>query len=96
LRVDPLAPTAERPVLIVGAGPTGMALEVWLTRLEVAVGSSIALKDRERHDELHVDIEDADVLLVFPLKGAGSSRVVGLVHGSEKPDRAVTFDNVKC
>ena len=47
------------------------------------------------NDELHVDIEDADFLLVFPLKGAGNLRLVGLVHGSEKPDHAVTFDDVK-
>ena len=45
--------------------------------------------------ELHADIEDADFLLVFPLKGAGNLRLVGLVHGSEKPDHAVTFDDVK-
>jgi 2-polyprenyl-6-methoxyphenol hydroxylase-like FAD-dependent oxidoreductase len=45
--------------------------------------------------ELHVDIEDADFLLVFPLKGTGNLRLVGLVHGSEKPDDAVTFDDVK-
>ena len=47
------------------------------------------------NDELHADIEDADFLLVFPLKGAGNLRLVGLVHGSEKPDHAVTFDDVK-
>ncbi len=47
------------------------------------------------NEELHVDIEDADFLLVFPLKGAGNLRLVGLVHGSEKPDQAVTFDDVK-
>jgi hypothetical protein len=29
------------------------------------------------------------------LKGAGNLRLVGLVHGSEKPDHAVTFDDVK-
>jgi 2-polyprenyl-6-methoxyphenol hydroxylase-like FAD-dependent oxidoreductase len=45
--------------------------------------------------ELHVDIEDVDFLLVFPLKGAGNLRLVGLVHESEKPDHAVTFDDVK-
>jgi 2-polyprenyl-6-methoxyphenol hydroxylase-like FAD-dependent oxidoreductase len=45
--------------------------------------------------ELHIDIEDADFLLVFPLKGAGNLRLVGLVHGSEKPDHAVTFSEVK-
>src|SRR5690242_16302980 len=32
------------------------------------------------NDELHIDIEDVDFLLVFPLKGAGNLRVVGLVH----------------
>ncbi|HEY2164201.1 MAG TPA: FAD-dependent oxidoreductase, partial [Gemmatimonadaceae bacterium] len=47
------------------------------------------------NDELHIDIEDADFLLIFPLKGSGNLRLVGLVRGSEKPDHAVTFDDVK-
>jgi 2-polyprenyl-6-methoxyphenol hydroxylase-like FAD-dependent oxidoreductase len=47
------------------------------------------------NDELHIDIEDVDFLLVFPLKGAGNLRMVGLVHEHEKPDRQVTFDDVK-
>ena len=45
--------------------------------------------------ELHIDLEDADFLLVFPLKGNGALRLVGLVHRSEKPDHAVTFEDVK-
>ena len=47
------------------------------------------------NDELHVDIEDADFLLVFPLKGTGNLRLVGLVREREQPDHAVTFDDVK-
>jgi len=47
------------------------------------------------NDELHIDIEDVDFLLVFPLKGGGNLRMVGLVHEHEKPDRQVTFDDVK-
>jgi len=47
------------------------------------------------NDELHIDIEDVDFLIVFPLKGSGNLRMVGLVHEHEKPDRAVTFDDVK-
>jgi 2-polyprenyl-6-methoxyphenol hydroxylase-like FAD-dependent oxidoreductase len=45
--------------------------------------------------ELHIDLEEADFLLVFPLKGTGNLRLVGLVHESERPDHAVTFDDVK-
>jgi 2-polyprenyl-6-methoxyphenol hydroxylase-like FAD-dependent oxidoreductase len=47
------------------------------------------------NDELHIDIEDVDFLLVFPLKGAGNLRMVGLVHEHEKPDRQFTFDDVQ-
>ncbi len=47
------------------------------------------------NDELHIDIEDVDFLIVFPLKGSGNIRMVGLVHEHEKPDREVSFDDVK-
>jgi 2-polyprenyl-6-methoxyphenol hydroxylase-like FAD-dependent oxidoreductase len=47
-------------------------------------------------DQLHVDLEDADFLLVFPLKGSGRLRLVGTVrdlpgHAQER----LTFDDVK-
>jgi 2-polyprenyl-6-methoxyphenol hydroxylase-like FAD-dependent oxidoreductase len=48
------------------------------------------------NDELHADIEDADFVLVFPLKGAGRLRLVGIV--SDLPSREpgkLTFDDVK-
>ena len=46
--------------------------------------------------ELHVDIEDADFLLVFPLKEPGRLRLVGPVHersGREKDE--LTFEDVR-
>jgi 2-polyprenyl-6-methoxyphenol hydroxylase-like FAD-dependent oxidoreductase len=46
--------------------------------------------------QLHVDIEDADFVLVFPLKGQGRVRLVGTVRdlpGGEHGD--LTFDDVK-
>lgn len=44
--------------------------------------------------ELHADIEDADFLLAFPLKGSGHLRLVGPVHDrSEKKN--LTFDDVR-
>jgi 2-polyprenyl-6-methoxyphenol hydroxylase-like FAD-dependent oxidoreductase len=46
--------------------------------------------------ELHVDIEDADFVLVFPLKGKGRLRLVGIVR--EPPDvehEGLTFDDVR-
>jgi 2-polyprenyl-6-methoxyphenol hydroxylase-like FAD-dependent oxidoreductase len=46
--------------------------------------------------ELHIDIEDADFMLVFPLKDPGHLRLVGPVHersGREKED--LTFDDVR-
>jgi 2-polyprenyl-6-methoxyphenol hydroxylase-like FAD-dependent oxidoreductase len=46
--------------------------------------------------ELHVDIEDADFVLVFPLKGKGRLRLVGTVR--EVPNSGqggLTFDDVR-
>jgi 2-polyprenyl-6-methoxyphenol hydroxylase-like FAD-dependent oxidoreductase len=45
--------------------------------------------------ELHVDLDEADILLVFPMKGKGCVRLVGSVH--EEPgrgNRELTFDDV--
>jgi 2-polyprenyl-6-methoxyphenol hydroxylase-like FAD-dependent oxidoreductase len=47
-------------------------------------------------DQLHVDLEDADFVLVFPLKGKGRLRLVGVVRdlpGHEHGE--LTFDDVK-
>jgi 2-polyprenyl-6-methoxyphenol hydroxylase-like FAD-dependent oxidoreductase len=47
-------------------------------------------------DELHVDLEDADFVLVFPLKGKGRVRLVGSVRETPGPDhRDLSFDDVK-
>lgn len=47
------------------------------------------------NDELHVDLEEADFLLVFPLKGTGRLRLVGTVREQTKRDRGeLTFDDV--
>jgi 2-polyprenyl-6-methoxyphenol hydroxylase-like FAD-dependent oxidoreductase len=48
------------------------------------------------NDELHVDLEDADFLLVFPLKGKDRLRLVGVVR--DLPDHEhgkLTFEDVK-
>ncbi|HUY37054.1 MAG TPA: FAD-dependent monooxygenase [Pirellulales bacterium] len=45
--------------------------------------------------ELHVDLDEADLLMVFPMKGKGCVRLVGTVR--EEPcgaDRELTFDDV--
>jgi 2-polyprenyl-6-methoxyphenol hydroxylase-like FAD-dependent oxidoreductase len=45
--------------------------------------------------ELHVDLDEADLLLVFPMKGKGCVRLVGSVR--EEPgsgERELTFDDV--
>jgi 2-polyprenyl-6-methoxyphenol hydroxylase-like FAD-dependent oxidoreductase len=48
------------------------------------------------NDELHVDLEDADFLLVFPLKGKNRLRLVGVVRDLPGRDhRALTFEDVK-
>lgn len=47
-------------------------------------------------DELHVDLEDADFLLVFPLKGKGRLRLVGTVRDLPGRDHGkLTFDDLK-
>jgi 2-polyprenyl-6-methoxyphenol hydroxylase-like FAD-dependent oxidoreductase len=48
------------------------------------------------NDELHLDLEEADFVLVFPLKGKGRLRLVGTVR--DLPSREsgkLTFDDVK-
>ena len=46
--------------------------------------------------ELHVDFEEADFVLVFPMKGGGRLRLVGFVRGEETADpRALTFEDVR-
>jgi len=48
------------------------------------------------NDELHIDLEEADLLMVFPLKGTGRVRLVGTVRdqpGGEHHE--LTFDDVK-
>ncbi|MDB4869451.1 MAG: FAD-dependent oxidoreductase [Gemmatimonadales bacterium] len=48
------------------------------------------------NDDLHVDIEDADFLLLFPLKGERRWRLVGTVHDLPKSEHGkLTFDDVK-
>src|ERR1700716_3774881 len=47
-------------------------------------------------NNLHVDIEDADFLLLFPLKGKGRVRLVGIVRDlSGGHDAKLDFDDVK-
>jgi len=45
--------------------------------------------------ELHVDLEDADFLAVFPMKGAGRARLIGTVRGERaaRPD-TLSFEAV--
>jgi 2-polyprenyl-6-methoxyphenol hydroxylase-like FAD-dependent oxidoreductase len=46
-------------------------------------------------DELHVDLDQAEILLVFPMKGKGRVRLVGnLREDPGKGNRELTFDDV--
>ena len=47
------------------------------------------------NDQLHVDLEDADFVLVFPLRGKGRIRLVGTVRDVRNPEETLTFDAVK-
>jgi 2-polyprenyl-6-methoxyphenol hydroxylase-like FAD-dependent oxidoreductase len=44
--------------------------------------------------ELHVDLDEADLLLVFPMKGDGRVRLVGTVRGDVATRDRLTFENV--
>jgi 2-polyprenyl-6-methoxyphenol hydroxylase-like FAD-dependent oxidoreductase len=47
------------------------------------------------NNQLHVDLEDADFVLVFPLKGEGRLRLVGVVRDlPEHGERELTFEDV--
>lgn len=53
-------------------------------------------KNPTRDDELHVGIEDADFVLLFPLKGAGRLRLVGIVRNdAQREPGTLTFDDVR-
>ncbi len=46
--------------------------------------------------EVHVDLEEADFALVFPMKGEGHIRLVGIVRGVvDDGHRALTFEDVR-
>jgi 2-polyprenyl-6-methoxyphenol hydroxylase-like FAD-dependent oxidoreductase len=44
--------------------------------------------------ELHVDLDKADFLAIFPLKGKGRARLIGTMAHSEADPDQVTFDDV--
>ncbi|HEV2642937.1 MAG TPA: FAD-dependent monooxygenase, partial [Candidatus Elarobacter sp.] len=47
-------------------------------------------------DELHVDLDDADFVLLFPLAGKGHVRLVGIIRDLPDLDHGtLTFDDVK-
>ncbi len=58
--------------------------------------ADVAAAGPATNGELHVDLEESDFVLVFPMKGEGRVRLVGTLR--ELPDRAgreLTFDDVK-
>jgi 2-polyprenyl-6-methoxyphenol hydroxylase-like FAD-dependent oxidoreductase len=92
-------------VLIIGAGPTGLARST--VREALATGfpggtyaglfyvADMDATGPAADGDIHVDLEEADFLAVFPLKGAGRLRLIGPV--SWEPDRAhreLTFDDL--
>ena len=58
----------------IGAGfPGGTYAQLFYVADVVATGQAI-------NDEVHVDLDEADLLAVFPLKGAGHARYIGTVR----------------
>lgn len=45
--------------------------------------------------ELHADLDDADFLIVFPLREPGRVRLVGTLQRPPAPDALLTFDDVR-
>src|SRR5262245_61514805 len=45
--------------------------------------------------EIHVDLEEADFVAVFPLKGAGRLRLIGPVSRKGDPDHELTFGDIE-
>jgi 2-polyprenyl-6-methoxyphenol hydroxylase-like FAD-dependent oxidoreductase len=45
--------------------------------------------------ELHIDLEEADFALVFPLKERGRVRLVGIVRESKAAQEGLTFEDVR-
>ena len=55
-----------------------------------------ARRGRRSNGELHVALDDADFLAVFPLKGDGRARLIGTVRDDARPARrALTWDDVE-
>ena len=71
-----------------GAFPGGTYRQVFYVADVVAAGPAL-------DGELHVDLDEADFLAVFPLAGEGRARLIGTVRG-ERADHADTlkFENV--
>ena len=46
-------------------------------------------------EQLHVDLEDADFVLVFPMRGKGRLRIVGNVSNMAPSDGALTLETVR-
>jgi len=58
--------------------------------------ADVQAKGEPVHTDLHVDIEDADFLILFPLKGKERWRLVGNVHDLPQGEHGeLAFDDVK-
>ena len=58
--------------------------------------ADVQAKGESVNEDLHVDIEDADFILLFPLKGKGNVRLVGTVRELPESDHAkLTFEDVR-
>ncbi len=47
------------------------------------------------NDELHIGLDDADFMLVLPMRGAGHVRLIGPAKwGDDRPQQELTFDDI--
>src|SRR5580658_9783503 len=56
--------------------------------------ADVALRGPVANKELHVAIDDADFLIVFPMKGDGVARLIGTVRQDLQDERELTWDDV--
>jgi 2-polyprenyl-6-methoxyphenol hydroxylase-like FAD-dependent oxidoreductase len=58
--------------------------------------ADVEASGRAMDGELHIDIEDADFALLFPMRGEGRARLVGnVLHVRGRDEGGLTFDDVR-
>jgi 2-polyprenyl-6-methoxyphenol hydroxylase-like FAD-dependent oxidoreductase len=57
--------------------------------------ADVAMRGPTANHELHVALDDADFLAVFPLAGDGAARIIGTMRSDAATDRAPVWDDIR-